>query len=245
MSLDKIFDLYGKLELGKNSICKKCVSINGSSFSKPISIWKVGKNFPEDEYKILFVGKVARGNTTKNIIDGLFIDSTKLGDQLLTTCKWPYWSYTRKIIENLYGTIETGKENVAFSNLIKCNSSMTTDKSENLIKKYCIDELKVIWREIEILRPKKIIFYTNWDYDNFIEGFRPTDNFEDIKNNKHKIKIGAKNMPYWNRVFYDNNGAVLLEFLRIGHPERKKKSEFVNKITNWIEKPDANIGYNK
>jgi hypothetical protein len=188
----------------------------------------------------LFVGKVARGNTTNNIVNGLFIDSTKLGDQLLTTSKWPYWSYTRKIIENLYGNIETGKENVAFSNLIKCNSSMKTDRTENLTKKYCIEELKVIWREIEVLKPKKIIFYTHWDYDSFIADFRPTDNFKDIENRKHTTKIGAKNMPFWNRVFYDNNGAILMEFLRIGHPERKKKAEFVDKVTNWIEKPVAN-----
>ena len=94
MTINKVFDLYKNLEIGQNSICQKCIGVNNSHFSKPISIWKVGRNFAEDEHKILFVGKVARGNTTKNIVDGLFIDSTKLGDQLLTSSKWPYWSYT-------------------------------------------------------------------------------------------------------------------------------------------------------
>ena len=55
----EIFDLYDKLNIGKSEICKNCKFNN--ELSKPISIWQVGDNYHNSEHKILFVGKVARG----------------------------------------------------------------------------------------------------------------------------------------------------------------------------------------
>lgn len=246
MTLEKIFEFYNEIELGRNSICNKCIRLNtknNTNLSKPISIWKVGENYKTDKHKILFVGKVARGLKTETEENELFIDSSKLGNDFLINKSWPYWSYTRDIIKNVYGNIEIGKENIAFSNLIKCNDSMTTDNTTCYTKTFCIGELKVIWEEINILKPKRIIFYTHRGYDDFISDFRPTNNFKDVENQKFSIKIGAKKMPWWNRIFYDDNDMFVTEFLRIGHPERKKKIEFVKKVSDWIKKPIPNILY--
>lgn len=238
----EVFKLYNEINVGQNEICRKCNESNNSKlFSKPISIWKIGEDFKNETNKILFVGKVHRGNIEyEATINDLFKDSTKKGDYLLKNSRWAYWSYTREIIKNIYGSFEKGKEKIAFTNLIKCNKSLTEDKTTEFTKKSCLSDLKVVWREIEILKPTKIIFYTNTDYDNFLLDYKPTEFFKDLTNKQNKKKIGAKFMPWWNRVFFDQNGDVLSEFLRIGHPERLKKDDFVNKVSNWARNSTVN-----
>ena len=240
MELDKILNYYKEIHLGKNDICTNCIKINhkkNCNLSSPNSMWKVGQNFSYQNNKILFVGKVARGENTGPKIDNLFEDSTALGDKLLLESSWAYWNYTREIIKNIYGNIESGKEKIAFTNMVKCNDSINTDKTTGTTKNHCIEQLGVIWNEIKLLRPNKIIFYTHFDYDRYITSFRPTYKFRDITNITNRIKIGAKKMPWWERAFYDENGNIDTEFLRIGHPERKNKIDFVREVTNWIKRP--------
>lgn len=237
MTKEEIFDSYKNLNLGKNPICERCIESNNSSFfSKPISVWKIGDDFQNESNKILFVGKVHRGANLGPMINDLFQDATKVGNNLLEYNSWAYWSYTREIIKSVHGNIKEGKEKIAFTNLIKCNNSQTTDETTEFTKKSCLSDLKVVWNEIKILKPNKIIFYTNTDYDNYILNYKPSENFKDLTDRHKKIKIGAKYMPWWNRVFYDENRNVITEFLRVGHPERLKKAEFVSKLANWAKK---------
>lgn len=241
MTIEKIFETYNEINLGQNPICAKCIESNNASFfSKPISSWKVGKEYETEPNKILFVGKVHRGDNLGPMINGLFQDATTIGNSLLKHNSWAYWSYTREIIKAVHGDINNGKEKIAFTNLIKCNNSRTTDETTEFTKQSCLSDLQVVWREIDVLKPNKIIFYANTDYDNHILSYKPSDNFEDLDNKHKKVKIGAKYMPWWNRVFYDENGKVITEFLRIGHPERLKKAEFIKKVSNWAKKPVAN-----
>tara|TARA_R110002124_G_scaffold48026_4_gene142192 strand:+ start:14703 stop:15416 length:714 start_codon:yes stop_codon:yes gene_type:complete len=236
MTTDKIFEFYNEIKLGQNDICRRCMESNNTSFfSKPISIWKVGKAFKTEPNKILFVGKVHRGSKLGPIVNNLFEDVTNIGNQFLESNSWAYWSYTREIIKAVHGDIKNGKEKIAFTNLVKCSNSITKDRTTNHTKRSCLSELKVVWKEIEILKPTKIIFFTNTDYDHYILNFKPSENFKDIKNNSNKVKIGKKYMPWWNRVFFDENGKVFTEFLRIGHPERLKKVDFINKVSNWAQ----------
>lgn len=247
MTQEQIFEEYKRIDLGQNPICKKCIESNIDSFlSRPISTWKVGTEYQNQSNKILFVGKVHRGENLGPLINNLFQDSTKIGDYLLKNNSWAYWSYTREIIKEIHGDIKNGKEKIAFTNLIKCNNSHTTDKTIEYTKKSCLTDLKVAWREINILKPNKIIFYTNTDYDGYIQDFKPTKRFIDVTGKSHKIKIGAKYMPWWNRVFYNNDETVLTEFIRIGHPERLKKNDFIKKVSEWSKKkPVANTIYSK
>ena len=224
---EKIFNYYNKINLGQNDICRKCnESNNSSSFSKPISIWKVGKEFNTETNRILFVGKVHRGDLEyEPTINYLFKDSTKRGDYLLRESSWAYWSYTREIIKTIYGSFENGKEKIAFTNLIKCNKSLSIDKTTDFTKKSCLSDLKVIWKEIEILRPTKIIFYSHTDYDKYLLDFKPSEFFKDITNEHNKERIGAKYMPWWERVFFDQNESVLTEFLRDRKSTRLNSSQ--------------------
>lgn len=56
----QIFDIYNKINIGKSDTCQKCRSQN-RDLSPPVSIWQVGDAYYGSAYKILFIGKVARG----------------------------------------------------------------------------------------------------------------------------------------------------------------------------------------
>jgi len=235
MNIENLFETYKELSLGNNPICRKCIESNSTFLSKPISAWKVGHDYWNQQNRIMFVGKVHRGLDLGPMVDDLFQDSTNIGDELLEVNSWAYWSYTREIIKNVFGDFKSGKEKIVFTNLIKCNNSHSVDQTTQFTKKSCLSELGVFWKEVTVLKPNMVIFYTGWDYDEYIGNYHYSASFKDITNRHNKIKIGSKFMPWWHRVFYDNNGNVLAEFLRIGHPERLKKAEYINLVSSWIK----------
>ena len=73
MSEQVIFDMYAKIELGNNAICECCQRAY-PNLSRPVSIWQVGTKYENSKYKLLFVGKNARGNPGRK--KGAFLDST-------------------------------------------------------------------------------------------------------------------------------------------------------------------------
>ena len=234
--------MYRKIKIGKNDICLKCREENkkeSSNLSTPLSYWIVGEKFHEDPHKILFVGKTARGNEEEigAVIDGLFRDGTQTGEELFREKGWAYWKYTRDIVLKNYENVDDPLKHIAFTNLIKCNNSDTVDRTLFSTKHFCLDELQVFWKELEIIDPKKVIFYTGWEYDNFISDHlcNLRLNFEDITNRYYKVEIGKKQMPWWHRIIYDDGSNEKWEFLRIGHPERMKEEDYVNKVYEWIK----------
>ena len=97
------------------------------------------------------------------------------------------------------------------------------------MKIHCIDKLQVIWKEIEILKPKRVIFYTARYYDDFIRKFKPNGCIEIVD------VIDNYNDCWWHRKFLDDNGNIIFDFLRIYHPERKTKEDYVAKVVNWLK----------
>lgn len=220
----RILELYKKIELGNSEICRNC-RLN-CDLSLPVGCWCVGNHFFEHEKRVLFVGKNARGNPGK--VCGTFRNSYEVTRDYLWERSWPYWSYTGAITEALFG--EDSPEHIAFTNIVKCNDSPDVDTTSDFVKEHCIKQLKVLRYEIEIIKPTHIIFYTSWDYDNYIG-----DVFDEfaIKSNTQK-KVGRKNMPW-----LEANASINqrdLKVLRIGHPERKKKEDFVNCVVDWVNK---------
>ena len=59
--------------------------------------------------------------------------------------------------------------------------------------------------------------------------------YKDVYNEKNTIVVGRKTMPWWERIYYNENGKAIMYMLRIGHPERKKEKEYVNMVSNWIK----------
>ena len=124
-------------------------------------------------------------------------------------------------------------EHIAFTNVIKCNNSDKQDTATPDMKTNCMDKLGVIWQEIETLKPKAVIFYTGWDYDDHISRFTFGDCFRDISDRTEKRPNGKKIIGWWERDFFVKE-TVVLRFLRTSHPERQEKQGFVEKIVQWI-----------
>lgn len=220
----KLFEMYDEIQLGSSEICQNCKN-NTHGLSLPVPFWFVGKKFSENDEKLLFVGKNARGNPGE-IIEN-YLDCRKNAEELWNG-SYAYWSYIRNITEHIFGN--DLMDNIAFTNIVKCNSSVTVDTTSDLIKSNCIKDLQVLRKEIKLIEPKKIIFLTSWDYDGYMKYI-----FDEIEEGINtEIKIGKKTMPWWG--FKGKLNKTNIEVLRIGHPERKNKKDYVNAVVNWINK---------
>lgn len=230
----KLFEIYKNLKMGSNEICRNCRNLTQIE-NNALSAWIIQNK--QSETNILFVGKVARGDQIGELINEKLEDATVMGDELIHESSWAYWSYTREIIKTVYGDLDSGLKNVSFTNIVKCNNNTDEDTTSYIAKQHCISQNKFIWKEIEILRPKKVIFYTNYYYDDFIDEYTPTfaSKISEIKDRNCEIKIGKKTMPWWERNYFSKNDQLVLSTLRIGHPERKKKIEFIKMVSDWIK----------
>lgn len=216
----KIFEIYKKINIGKSEICQKCRELNPSLFL-PVSIWQVGDKYYDSKYRVLFVGKVARD--APGVKCGGFMDATQRADELYQNVGWAYWNYTKGIANNLYD--ENAWEKIAFTNMVKCNNSFTVDTTTTSMRDFC---LHVIKEEIKALEPKNIVFYTK-GYDAQIEKL-----FDLITNSETKyVAIGKKTMSSWtfNGTIGDNTSRII----RVGHPERMKKDDYINHIVSFIK----------
>ena len=220
---ENLFKMYDDINLGSSSVCKECQE-KTTNLSLPVSFWFVGSNYEHENGRVLFVGKNARGKPGEKRNN--YYDGRNVAKELWNK-SWAYWSYIRNITEEMYG--ENGADYIAYTNIIKCNNSSSTDNTSELVKDNCIRKMQVLRREIELLKPKRIIFLTSSDYDNYIKSI--FNNVVDIENKK--IQIGAKKMPWWEFSGYIENDNI--KVLRVGHPERKKKVDYVNAIANWIK----------
>jgi hypothetical protein len=251
----RLFNLYTAIGFDHSKICKDCSNIyygnpknnlpTAEEFSKPLSIWFVGPNFSNDKYKVMFVGKDARGVPGEPNKDGI-IDCRERGIEFFTLGKVSgkysaYWANTRDIIMGIYNVSNTDAwKYTAFSNMLKCNSGDKDNLPES-IKDNCIIHNQVIWKEIEILKPKNVIFYTHTYYDKYIDCYRKsvldTGTVSFIEDNTAKdfqIAIGNRQMPWWSMVFSDKESKPIMRLLRIGHPQCKKKDAFIREVSNWI-----------
>ena len=232
MSEQSVFDMYEILlnsEDGKKTCgtCRaECQKLDG-----PISIWQVGSEFCNSKYKVMFVGKTARGTPGDFTMSGISVlDARDRGDELYLdpVKKGAYWSYTKEICNKVEG--ENSWEKIAFSNIVKCNNSNANDTATQEMKEHCIIENRIILKEIEIVDPDTIIFYTGCDYDQYIVKMFADSFIKD--GDKTERQIGAKLVPWWEFVVRQNGHDV--HCLRTGHPERKKKTDFVNGVAAFI-----------
>lgn len=221
----ELIDFYKDMKFSQNSVCQRCRS-NTRALSHPVSAWLVGNNFYNHEKRVLFVGKNARNEPGR--LCGDFICAYEMGRNLWNDMQWPYWSYTRAIAGAVYGSDSI--ENIAFTNIVKCNNSGGKDTTSEYTKNCCINELKVIYNEIKIIEPTHIVFYTADKYDENI--FSIFDAFK-IKSDL-RISVGKKEMPWLEaEVLLDEKK---LHILRIGHPERMKMSDYVTCVSEWIQR---------
>lgn len=219
-----IFDMYLQYHLGKSEACQRCRQAS-TGLSRPISIWHVGTSYEESPYKVLFVGKAARGS----IVEAPFYmdtveDATVIAADLYYNSGWAFWGYTRAIASAVYGE-ENAWEQIALTNMVKCNRSDTVDTTIQDAKISCAEYLR---REIALLCPRHIVFYTNAGYDEAIQ--RAFDRIEDSQ--YQDFPCGKKAMHLW--AFTGVIGESRIKAIRTGHPERMKKGDFTSRIIDFI-----------
>ena len=221
-------------QVGSNPCCVECRK-EETGLSNALTPWIVCKEACSSS-SVLFVGKVARGDCLGEEIAPMLEDVVPFGTDFIKESSWAYWAYTRSIVEAVYGDIETGLKHISFSNMIKCNNKSVPDTSSYNSKVKCIRVNRFIWKEIEVLKPRVAIFYTNTDYDDFMDEFTPSyaTSRKDHSDKTKLIQVGEKKMPWWDRSFFDAQGNEVFRFLRVGHPERKKKDVYVKQISKWI-----------
>lgn len=244
MLKDDVMDMYKQINLGSHRICQQCKRANKSTgLSKPLSLWNAGRDYRQDKYKLLLVGKNGRGQLSDWERSDKIIDGTKMVEELLETGR-AFWKYSEEIARCINGRGgNTGIDNIAMTNLIKCNNLLNdhgrnddgsaNDRTTESMKDNCISNLQVIWKEIAILRPKNIVIFSHYYYDEYLDQI---PNFELIRqkhDRKHTRINGNKQMFWWEREGRLNSMPVRI--LRTSHPERQNKEGFVKKITDWVK----------
>ena len=219
--------------VGSNATCNECRA-NCGTVTNALGPW-VSCDTDNRGESVLFVGKVARGDCIGEQVAPFLEDVGNFGAEYIAKSSWPFWAYTREIIEAVYGDLQHGLRNVSFTNIVKCNNETTADTTSGSAKAFCIRQNRFIWKEIEHIRPRIVVFYTHTAYDDYIDEFMPSyaANFSDFRD--CYVPVGEKQMPWWERVFSDANHNVVLRLLRVGHPERKKRKYFVKAVSEWIK----------
>ncbi len=113
------------------------------------------------------------------------------------------------------------------------------DYTTDTMMKNCLNKIGVFWNELNILKPKHVIFFTHYYYDNFLndDAFFNLNKFtiKEIQDKNFSKQNGAKRILWWDRHFYKGDKLVM-RVLRTSHPQYQKKEEFVEKMANWIKK---------
>lgn len=235
MNTDTMIGVLQTLNAGNNAFCQKCRADN-PEISNALGPWL---SCDKSNYGngIAFVGKIARGDDMGHFIADSLKDINAAGNELIRENHWAYWSYTRSILECVFGSLERALPFTSFTNLIKCNNSTTEDTSSASQVEYCVLKNRFALKELEIVMPRVIIFYTGTAYDQFIKDIKPKTaaSFVDESDEDARIIIGQKTLPWWTRKYYCADGSLLTCYLRVGHPERMKKDEYVENVAAWIQ----------
>jgi len=221
------------LRLLHNEHCNNC----SAEIKNPLLPWIVGEKYFHSKEKILFVGKPHRGIPGELLPSGIIRQNDIL--DILLEKSWPYWQYTRLILEKLYGK-EDPWDNCSFTNIIKCTNvgagrkkEGTQDKTSYSMEECCIKKLGVIHKEIEILKPHHIIFYTYSLHRELLNSLDFALTSKEITKSSHHVTCGNQEIGWWDRrvkTKWNDNVKVLVT----AHPQFKKKEDFVNLIVNWI-----------
>lgn len=229
---NKMFEMMIESGMGNNATCEECRS-STNLHTNALGPWLIGDASLSNN-RIFFVGKVARGDCLGEEIADHLEDVTPFGESAISEFSWPYWSYTRAIIEQVYGDLNSGLPHVYFTNMVKCNNESCQDSANDKTREMCITKNRFIWKEIELIKPRLVVFYTHTTYDNFINDYMPSYAKSFVDNEDREVQVGKKSMVWWDRSFIDGHGREVMRLLRVGHPERKNKIAYVEKVSYWI-----------
>lgn len=191
-----------------------------------------GQFFPQNEKEgILFVGRATGGwsNDDRNV-DNLFDDPQgrifNREDQMVWARNYqsPFWRVLRGVASHFYG--ENGIEYVAWTNVSKL--APDAEKGNPTGKLYDIqqeDDYQIFLKEVEILSPKVIVFFTGegWGYDYLCT----------INNNEDAQMISEHDWSSYKAKVYniDDKLVIMTE-----HPQTRPEQEHIDCLVSIISK---------
>lgn len=202
----------------------------------PVSLWHVGNEFGQTANRVVFVGKTAVNGQELTIRNGVR-DASERGRDLFASDFSGYWTYTKEIASSWLGIGPMPAiEYVAVTNMVKCNASdgaIRKDQTLDHMRETCADRLGIVWAELEILKPRRVVFMTGENYDEQIGRYLADFELKEVTTRSHRIAIGQKQMLWWHRRF-GRSSQETCDILRIGHPERLKKEKYVELVAAWL-----------
>lgn len=227
--------LFDSLDLVKNKHCKNCDV--GEQFKRPLLPWYIGSRFSETSERIVFVGKTHRDDLSARSRHDRYQDRSGEveGDHGYWNGSWAFWSYTKAIIERVYGESVDSLQRVAITNLVKCASTANVDRTTPGMIDECVRNIGVIWRELAKLEARNIVFYTYHLYPSSLENPPISNQCLNVNgsNIDTMVDCGAKQIGFWEReclTEWHPNVRILVT----SHPGTKKKDDFVDRIAGWI-----------
>jgi len=221
------------LALLANPTCAACNP--DPDLKHPLLPWILGSRFQETKERIVFVGKPHRG-TPGDIRPSGIIDPTEeiFGVDGWWNKHWPYWSYTREIAENLYG-IEA-VDYICFTNLIKCTNTHAKDATTREMAAGCVQDLQVIWKEIEAIECRTAVFYTYSLYPDTLDNIPVAlpGSVQQVTANNHSVPCRNKSLGWWERTC-KTQWCENFRLLVVGHPQMMGKPEYIQLLTNWLQ----------
>jgi len=158
------------------------------------------------------------------------------------TSKGAFWKYIKDISDAVHKTPQKSLDFLKYiyiTNLSKCwYCQDIIDYKENNPMYYYKQCFSLFKKEIEIVNPTHLIFFTNNNFDNILKGLPHIKEitssscrriFEKPEENK------IRSYPWWSRVHPSPSGKMYS--LRTRHPQGAL-SELQQGIIKWIENPD-------
>jgi hypothetical protein len=237
----ELFNIYK--QWNANGGCDNCIQYDRKLHPDrerigPVSYFHVGKNLnvKSKSPRIAFVGK-ASWNSKKDIkgepIKNGVIDLSEFGEYAYNNITSAYWNFITKITEELGLSLD----DIAITNLVKCNIyDNETDTSNDITNDYYYEQcIRLFEKEIMVMRPTHMIFFTNVYYDHLLRDLRfGYSTSKDIHDENYKISIKRESGPYktcwWHRSF--SNGKM--HMLRTRHPQGAP-TQLKDSIVKWVK----------
>lgn len=243
---DRLFESYANLK--KPDICKKCGVPKDINEGHPVSFFVVGKDFPTQQFKIMFVGKTVQNNWEDNLIDNKsgFLDARYNTRESLFLPFWSTGSFFQCIKEVCQYLWETNNPDeiwrrISITDLVKCSNSESEDETTPTMISNC-QKSGFFLNEVKIVKPTHIIFFTGNDYDDYI---RSLDFGKVLEDKSDSVGLDEENVKsrdtmWWHKKFLLGNGTKM-QFLRTAHPtsftrrNNTEKENFCRLIAKWVE----------
>lgn len=224
---------YRSVDVPQNPVCAACDATD----KRPLLPWHIGRSYLESRPRVVILGKNHRDDRPTKVLAGGIQDGRETAQQLQANISWPYWSYVREILAEVYGDWSHGWDRIARSNLVKCTTVSTEtdsrDTTTSLMTTSCVRDLGLIRIDLRELEPDLLILMTGTAYDGFLPElcWRPDLSFDWVDDAGAKISCGAKALAFSRFVLA--GGDRQTHGIRIGHPERMKKSDYVRAVSSW------------